>query len=239
MNIIDGLECAEGGTLKKDEMKNFEFFECDDCGRICRMPMEQYKTYSEETILNATYKCKKCTVSKKDLFIKLRNEGKTIREVRQIFNVDHNKLYKMINDWGLSGWKPNKPEEPKRKEPATKPEPLDHLREVKEMVTDDQVTEVSEMVEEVVNQSLTTETVKPTVNQPLTVDTVNHPAHYTSGSIECIDAIEASVEGLDPQEAVCVGNVIKYVWRFKRKNGKQDLLKAQWYLERLINKQED
>ena len=70
-------------------------------------------------------------------------------------------------------------------------------------------------------------------------DIVNHPSHYTSGAIECIDAIEAAVEGLEPQEAICVANVLKYVWRFKRKNGKQDLLKAKWYLDRLIEKQED
>jgi hypothetical protein len=72
-----------------------------------------------------------------------------------------------------------------------------------------------------------------------TTDMVNHPSHYTSGAIECIDAIEAAVEGLEPQEAICVANVLKYVWRFKRKNGQQDLLKAKWYLDRLIEKQED
>jgi hypothetical protein len=49
----------------------------------------------------------------------------------------------------------------------------------------------------------------------------------------------AAVEGLTPQEAVCVANVIKYTWRFKRKNGKQDLKKAQWYLGRLHDLQVD
>lgn len=66
---------------------------------------------------------------------------------------------------------------------------------------------------------------------------VEHPPHYTAGGIECIDAIMAAVEGLTPQEAVCVANVIKYTWRFKRKNGKQDLEKAQWYLKRLTDLQ--
>jgi hypothetical protein len=70
-------------------------------------------------------------------------------------------------------------------------------------------------------------------------DAVNHPPHYTAGGIECIDAIMAAVEGLTPQEAVCVANVIKYTWRFKRKNGKQDLKKAQWYLGRLHDLQGD
>ena len=65
-------------------------------------------------------------------------------------------------------------------------------------------------------------------------DPVNHPAHYTQGGIECIDAIEAACTGLDGQEGYLVGQVIKYIWRWKHKNGLQDLEKAKWYLERLI-----
>lgn len=65
-------------------------------------------------------------------------------------------------------------------------------------------------------------------------DNVNHPAHYTSGSIECIDAIKAATEGLDGIKAVCAGNAIKYVWRFNRKGGVEDIAKAIWYLQRLI-----
>lgn len=66
-------------------------------------------------------------------------------------------------------------------------------------------------------------------------DPVNHPAHYTQGGIECIDAIEAACTGLDGQEGYLVGQVIKYIWRWKHKNGLQDLEKAKWYLERLIS----
>jgi len=62
---------------------------------------------------------------------------------------------------------------------------------------------------------------------------VNHPAHYTQGKIECIDAIEAATSGLVGIEAVCIAQVIKYCWRFKLKNGKEDLKKAAWYLARL------
>jgi hypothetical protein len=72
---------------------------------------------------------------------------------------------------------------------------------------------------------------------PDVTNMVEHPPHYTAGGIECIDAIMAAVEGLTPQEAVCVANVIKYTWRFKRKNGKQDLEKAKWYLNRLSDLQ--
>ena len=62
-------------------------------------------------------------------------------------------------------------------------------------------------------------------------DPVQHPAHYTSGGIECIDAIQAA---LTPDEfrGFCKGNALKYTWRERLKGGKQDLAKARWYLER-------
>ena len=66
-------------------------------------------------------------------------------------------------------------------------------------------------------------------------DNVNHPSHYTQGAIECIDAIKEATKGLFGIEAVCTGNIIKYVWRWKFKNGVEDLRKARWYLDRLID----
>ena len=65
-------------------------------------------------------------------------------------------------------------------------------------------------------------------------DNVNHPSHYTQGAIECIDAIKEATKGLFGIEAVCTANIIKYVWRWKFKNGVEDLRKAAWYLQRLI-----
>ena len=65
-------------------------------------------------------------------------------------------------------------------------------------------------------------------------DPVNHPEHYTRGGIECIDAITAAVCELPGIEAWLVGQVIKYVWRYKWKNGLEDLSKARFYLDRLI-----
>lgn len=62
---------------------------------------------------------------------------------------------------------------------------------------------------------------------------INHPAHYCQGGIECIDAIEAATTNLTGIEAVCTANVIKYIWRWKEKNGTEDLRKAEWYLKRL------
>ena len=65
-------------------------------------------------------------------------------------------------------------------------------------------------------------------------DKVNHPAHYTAGKVECIDALESATVNLTGIEAVCTANAIKYLWRWKQKNGVEDLQKAKWYIERLI-----
>lgn len=68
------------------------------------------------------------------------------------------------------------------------------------------------------------------------MDKVNKPGHYTQGRVECIDALESLVADKGPEEAVLVANVVKYVWRYRRKDGVQDLRKAQWYLARLIER---
>lgn len=68
----------------------------------------------------------------------------------------------------------------------------------------------------------------------LRIDNVDHPSHYTQGKIECIDALESATIGKSGIEAVCVANVIKYLWRYEEKNGLEDVKKAQWYLERLV-----
>ena len=57
-------------------------------------------------------------------------------------------------------------------------------------------------------------------------DNVNHPSHYTQGGIECIDAIKAATVGLTGIEAVCTGNAVKYMWRWKFKNGAEDIRKT-------------
>lgn len=67
-------------------------------------------------------------------------------------------------------------------------------------------------------------------------DNVNHPAHYTAGKIETIDVIEDTVADF---ESVLQGNILKYVIRYRHKNGLEDLKKAQWYLNRLIAKLEE
>jgi hypothetical protein len=69
-------------------------------------------------------------------------------------------------------------------------------------------------------------------------DNVNHPSHYTQGAIECIEAIKEATKGLLGIEAVCTANIIKYVWRWKLKNGIEDLKKAEFYLKYLIKEVE-
>jgi len=68
---------------------------------------------------------------------------------------------------------------------------------------------------------------------------VNHPPHYTNGKVECIDALEAATMGLHGIEAVCTANAIKYLWRWKHKNGVEDLNKCLWYVQKLIKIEHD
>jgi len=60
-----------------------------------------------------------------------------------------------------------------------------------------------------------------------TKDNIN-PSHYKQGSIEVIDFI------LDQKLTYVEGNVLKYLCRYKHKNGLEDLNKAQWYITKLI-----
>lgn len=73
-------------------------------------------------------------------------------------------------------------------------------------------------------------------------DAVVHPSHYTSGGIECIDAMKAMLTGYEQEKIhtkfywhFLAGQVLKYLWRWPLKERPlQDLKKARWYLDRLI-----
>ena len=65
-------------------------------------------------------------------------------------------------------------------------------------------------------------------------DAVNKPKHY-QGKVECIDAIESAIQGLTGMQAMCTGNAIKYLYRWKQKGGIEDLRKSMWYIQRMIN----
>lgn len=69
------------------------------------------------------------------------------------------------------------------------------------------------------------------------MDAVNHPHHYTNGSIECIDAMVAAY-GKDAVAEYCIINAFKYIWRSEHKNGLEDIKKAVWYLNKHIELKE-
>lgn len=68
---------------------------------------------------------------------------------------------------------------------------------------------------------------------------VSHPDHYKSGNFEVIDIIDEFTKDLSGTEAVCTANAIKYILRWKKKNGIQDVKKAIWYLQHMVDKEEE
>lgn len=69
-------------------------------------------------------------------------------------------------------------------------------------------------------------------------DPVNNPQHYTNGNIECIDAM-ISAYGKEAVMDFCKCNAFKYQWRFDKKNGVEDIKKAQWYQNKYIELSND
>ena len=64
------------------------------------------------------------------------------------------------------------------------------------------------------------------------MDVINKPPHY-QGEVEAIDSIKASMS-YEAFKGYCQGNALKYIIRYDRKNGVEDLRKAEWYINRLI-----
>ena len=70
-------------------------------------------------------------------------------------------------------------------------------------------------------------------------DSVNNPPHYNYGKVECIEAIEESMTS-ESFRGYLKGNCMKYLWRYERKGKElEDLRKAQWYLDKLIDEVEE
>jgi hypothetical protein len=67
----------------------------------------------------------------------------------------------------------------------------------------------------------------------MSFDNVERPKHYNQGGIECIEAIRASMTS-DQFCGYLKGNIQKYIWRYESKNKIEDLKKANWYLNKLI-----
>lgn len=65
-------------------------------------------------------------------------------------------------------------------------------------------------------------------------DVVGCPRHYTSTSIECIDAMRET-QGVEATKQFCICNAFKYLWRHNSKNGDEDIKKASWYLNKAVS----
>ena len=68
-------------------------------------------------------------------------------------------------------------------------------------------------------------------------DNVNHPSHYETGKFECIDVM-LETQGLAATQAFCVCNAFKYLYRHQKKNGLEDIKKALWYLNKIVELEE-
>lgn len=64
-------------------------------------------------------------------------------------------------------------------------------------------------------------------------DNVNHPAHYETGKFECIDVM-VETQGVEATMDFCVCNALKYIYRHRKKNGVEDIKKADWYLKKYL-----
>lgn len=82
----------------------------------------------------------------------------------------------------------------------------------------------------VCNPNVCEQAYKLIVNVPVD-NAVSHPSHYTQGGIECIQAMEAAY-GKETTAHFCICNAFKYLWRTEHKNGKEDIDKAIWYLNK-------
>lgn len=63
---------------------------------------------------------------------------------------------------------------------------------------------------------------------------VNHPSHYNKGKYECLEVVKELVKDMEGEEAILFFNTFKYLWRYKFKNGIEDLKKCEFYLKELI-----
>ena len=85
-------------------------------------------------------------------------------------------------------------------------------------------------------QSTDDDTTPTTADDPVN-DPVDHPSHYTHGSVECIDAM-VETQGKNAVQHFCICNAFKYLWRWRSKNGMEDIKKAAWYLNKAIQLEE-
>lgn len=68
-------------------------------------------------------------------------------------------------------------------------------------------------------------------------DNVNHPSHYETGKFECIEVM-LETQGIEAVKNFCICNAFKYLYRHGRKNGLEDVKKAEWYIRKYIELEE-
>ncbi len=69
-------------------------------------------------------------------------------------------------------------------------------------------------------------------------DNVNSPEHYKGNtSLECIELMEVMC-GYKAVGYFCLLNAFKYLWRYKHKNGEEDISKAGWYIDWIEHKKD-
>lgn len=68
-------------------------------------------------------------------------------------------------------------------------------------------------------------------------DMVNHPTHYETGKFECIEVM-VETQGVEAVQDFCICNAFKYLYRHRRKNGKEDIEKARWYINKYLELEE-
>ena len=86
----------------------------------------------------------------------------------------------------------------------------------------------AKMENNIMNENIRQELVKQGI------DIVNHPGHYETGKFECIEVMQEDL-GVDAVKDFCICNAFKYLYRYKRKNGLEDIKKAKWYIDKYLD----
>jgi len=198
----------------------------------------------------------------KEEYLRLRLEGKGRTEIqKQYFPNNSNRFYRALKEWGirekededkvleqLRGEQQPAPDSREEADQCTFAQELqqdlqkDAIIERLDQLLAEKTARIREL-EETVNRleaerAVLLSTIEKAVDDSAPGqadhDPVSRPAHYTAGKVECIDAIESATVGLTGGAAYCTGDAIKYLWRWHRKGGVEDLKKARWYIDRLI-----
>lgn len=200
-----------------------------------------------------------CGLTKRDL-LEAVAAGETLSSIERAWGMKYNTIHNWVKKWDLKGITPDKAREHLEQMEAEHPE-IGQTQSVEQGAVIERLQlEVTDLEQKIAafekereseraenerllkeldeKQKLIDQMQEP--QQPVKtvamemLDPVNRPAHYTAGKVECIDAIDSATIGLTGGQAYSTGAAIKYLWRWSRKGGVEDLRKARWYIDRLI-----